>query len=447
MQLLAAMFELRILFLVFVSLPVVVVVSATAGVGVGGGDDRVWQKRAHEAKVAARHAYHPDPHSIVNHFNERLHSDKTSENGTRRELRKHTGPCLATNPIDRCWRCDQNWAANRMKLADCSIGFGRHTTGGKGGEIYAVTDPSDNDLVNPKPGTLRHAVIQPGPLWIIFSRSMTIRLSEELLVTSDTTIDGRGATVAIVGGAGFTLQFVKNVIIHNIKIHDIKSGNGGMIRDSTTHYGFRTRSDGDGVSIFGSSNIWLDHLSMSNCVDGLIDVVQGSTAVTISNCHFTHHNEVLLFGASNTYSEDSIMQVTVAFNHFGKGLMQRMPRVRWGFVHVVNNDYTQWLEYAIGGSQHPTIISQGNRFVASANPFTKEVTRRGYAPESEWKTWLWKSEQDLMVNGAFFVQSGDLHQKIQGFRKKDFLSPKPGSSVSRLTRFSGALKCLVNTPC
>lgn len=214
-------------------------------------------------------------------------------NSTRRDLQKYNGPCTATNPIDQCWRCDPNWANNRMKLADCVLGFGRHTTGGKGGKIYVVTDPSDNDLVNPKVGTLRHAVIQTEPLWIIFAHDMVIRLSEELIMTSDKTIDARGAQVHIVNGAGITMQFVHNVIIHNLHIRDIKPGNGGMIRSSMDHYGFRSRSDGDGLVVFGSTNIWIDHVSMSNCADGLIDVIQGSTAVTISNCHFTHHNDVL----------------------------------------------------------------------------------------------------------------------------------------------------------
>ncbi|WOL07748.1 hypothetical protein Cni_G16495 [Canna indica] len=54
------------------------------------------------------------------------------------------------------------------------------------------------------------------------------------------------------------------------------------------------------------------------------------------------------------------MQVSVAYNHFRCGLVQRMPRCRWGFFHVVNNDYTNWIMYSIGGSQHPTIISYNN---------------------------------------------------------------------------------------
>jgi hypothetical protein len=40
---------------------------------------------------------------------------------------------------------------------------------------------------------------------------------------------------------------------------------------------------------------------------------------------------------------------------------------------VVNNDYTHWEMYAIGGSAEPTINSQGNRFLAPTNPFAKEV--------------------------------------------------------------------------
>lgn len=67
------------------------------------------------------------------------------------------------------------------------------------------------------------------------------------------------------------------------------------------------------------------------------------------------------------------MQVTIAFNHFGEGLVQRMPRCRHGYIHVVNNDFTAWEMYAIGGSANPTINSQGNRYTAPIDPNAKEV--------------------------------------------------------------------------
>ncbi|XP_077253090.1 pectate lyase-like isoform X1 [Tasmannia lanceolata] len=405
--------------------------------------DEEWQKRADEARAVALTAYHPTPEDVSDHLNSEVHG-ATESNKTRRHLGKYRGPCMATNPIDQCWRCNRNWARNRKRLADCALGFGRNTIGGKYGKFYVVTNPSDADLVNPKVGTLRHAVIQTEPLWIIFGSDMIIRLQQELMVNSHKTIDGRGHQVRIANGAGITIQYVRNVIIHGLHIHDIKAGQGGMIRDSPTHFGFRGASDGDGIGLFGSANVWIDHVSMSNCYDGLIDIIEGSTAITLSNNHFTHHNEVMLMGASDKNQNDSIMQVTLAFNHFGKGLTQRMPRCRWGFFHVVNNDYTHWEMYAIGGSQHPTIISQGNRYIATPHGNT-EVTKRDYAPDSVWMKWTWRSEGDLFMNGAIFRQSGAPNWRR--FSRRGLFAAKPGTFASRLTRFAGALRCSRKMPC
>lgn len=209
-------------------------------------------------------------------------------------MNAESGQCEATNPIDKCWRCKENWAEDRQALAGCALGFGVKATGGKGGKIYEVTDPSDNDMENPKAGTLRHAVIQKEPLWIIFAKDMNIKLQQELIVQGSKTIDGRGANVHIANGAGIMLQHVQNVIIHGIHIHNISPCSGGMIRDSVDHVGQRGQSDGDAVSVFGSSNIWLDHLTLSQAHDGLIDAIQASTAITISNCHFSNHDKVTI---------------------------------------------------------------------------------------------------------------------------------------------------------
>ena len=120
--------------------------------------------------------------------------------------------CGTGNPIDDCWRCDSDWVNNRQKLADCAIGFGRNAMGGKGGRFYVVTDPSDNDPRNPKPGTLRHAVIQHGPLWIIFKHDMVITLKEQLVMNSYKTIDGRGASVHVTGGGCIIIHRTSNIL-------------------------------------------------------------------------------------------------------------------------------------------------------------------------------------------------------------------------------------------
>ncbi|CAI0453526.1 unnamed protein product [Linum tenue] len=430
--------------------------------------DDVWQKRAEEAKKNTLEAYVPNPLETDEDADSQCGDNNNSSteqtvpesevensgggnsNTTRRGLRqgktKYRGPCEKTNPIDKCWRCRKDWSNDRRRLAQCALGFGRKTTGGADGRLYVVTDNSDDDFLNPRPGTLRYAVIQREPLWIIFAHDMNIKLNKELIMAGNKTIDGRGANIHIAYGAGITIQFVSNVIIHGIHVHHVVPTSGGLIRDSVDHFGFRTQSDGDGISIFGSTNVWIDHVSMSNCTDGLIDAIQGSTAVTLSNCHFTHHNDAILLGASDSFSGDQFMQITVAYNHFGQGLVQRMPRCRWGFFHVVNNDYTHWRLYAIGGSKHPTIISQGNRFIAPPEKELKQVTKRDYAAETEWRNWIWRSEGDLFMNGAYFIESGNPSLKPRP-AKKFMLTPKPAVLATRMTRYAGALECTARQPC
>ncbi|CAI9093310.1 OLC1v1028782C2 [Oldenlandia corymbosa var. corymbosa] len=377
----------------------------------------------------------PDPELVVQEVQEKI-------NASRRNLAYLS--CGTGNPIDDCWRCDKDWMKNRQKLADCAIGFGKHAIGGRDGNIYVVTDNGDHP-VNPKPGTLRYGVIQDEPLWIIFARDMVIKLKEELMLNSFKTIDGRGANVHIAGGPCITVQYVTNVIIHGLNIHDCKQGGNAYVRDSPEHFGWRTLSDGDGISLFGASHVWVDHNSLSNCRDGLIDAIHGSTAITISNNYLTHHNKVMLLGHSDSYTQDKNMQVTIAFNHFGEGLVQRMPRCRHGYFHVVNNDYTHWEMYAIGGSADPTINSQGNRFLAPNDIFNKEVTKHEDAPQSKWKNWNWRSDGDLMLNGAFFIQSGKAASS--SYAKASSLSARPSSLIDSMTASAGSLNCKKGKAC
>ncbi|XP_019186174.1 PREDICTED: probable pectate lyase 12 [Ipomoea nil] len=381
-------------------------------------------------------AQHPNPEAVVQDFQSKVNASLW-RHLSRRKLLSSDQSCSTGNPIDDCWRCDSNWQLNRQHLAECGIGFGQYAQGGKGGRYYVVTDSSDPDPVNPPPGTLRYAVIQTEPLWIVFAASMTIRLSQELIFNSYKTLDGRGANVHVTGGGCITLQYISNVIIHNIHVHNCYDSGDTNVRSSPTHFGFRSKADGDGISVFGSRDIWIDHCSLSECKDGLIDVVMGSTGITISNNHFSHHNEVMLLGHSDDYLPDSGMQVTIAFNHFGQNLVQRMPRCRRGFIHVVNNDFTRWEMYAIGGSGNPTINSQGNRYMAPFDRNAKEVTKRVDTEEDQWRNWNWRSEGDIMGNGAFFVASGD-GVEIK-YEKAYSVEPKSANFIDQLTMNAGVL--------
>ncbi|KAJ6978575.1 probable pectate lyase 16 [Populus alba] len=346
------------------------------------------------------------------------------------------------NPVDSCWRAKSNWANNRRALADCAVGFGRGAMGGKYGAIYVVTTPND-DPVNPKPGMLRYGAIQSKPLWIVFAKDMVITLKNELIMNSYKTIDGRGAKVEIAYGPCITIQGVSHVIIHGISIHDCKPGKSGRVISSPTHVGKRGGSDGDAIAIFASSNVWIDHCYLARCTDGLIDVIRASTSITISNNYFSQHDKVMLLGHNDGYTADKVMKVTIAFNRFGSGLIERMPRVRFGYAHVANNRYDEWQMYAIGGSANPTIFSEGNYFIAR-NGNSKQVTKR--EAKNGWTNWKWRSSKDVFMNGAYFVQSGygscaPLYSKTQSF------TVAPGSLVPALTSGAGPLNCVRGQPC
>lgn len=121
-------------------------------------------------------------------------------------------------------------------------------------------------------------------------------------------------------------------------------------------------------------------------------------------------------------------------------------RCRHGYFHVVNNDYTHWEMYAIGGSASPTINSQGNRFLAPDVSFRKEVTKHEDAPESEWRHWNWRSEGDLLLNGAYFRQSGE-GASSSSYARASSLSARPSSLVGAMTVTAGALNCRRGSRC
>lgn len=74
-----------------------------------------------------------------------------------------------------------------------------------------------------------------------------------------------------------------------------------------------------------------------------------------------------------------------------------------------------------------------------------QVTKHEDATQSEWKNWNWRSEGDLMVNGAFFTPSGA--GASSSYAKASSLSARPSSLVSTITAGAGILKCKKGSHC
>ncbi|CAK9175388.1 unnamed protein product [Ilex paraguariensis] len=68
-----------------------------------------------------------------------------------------------------------------------------------------------------------------------------------------------------------------------------------------------------------------------------------------------------------------------------------------------------------------------------------EVTHRN-SLGPQWRKWTWVSDRDLMMNGAFFVQSGDL-AGARTYAGLELIRAAPGSAVSSLTSMGSVQLC------
>ena len=84
--------------------------------------------------------------------------------------------------------------------------------------------------------------------------------------------------------------------------------------------------DGDAIRLVTTSKVWLDHDTLYESENGLLDVTRGSTDITISNNWFKNQDKVMLLGHDDGYLRDKNMKVMVMYNHFGPNCNQRMPR-------------------------------------------------------------------------------------------------------------------------
>jgi pectate lyase len=227
-------------------------------------------------------------------------------------------------------------------------GFGGNARGAAGGAEYWVTTLEDSG-----PGSLRDGAERAGPLWIRFQVSGEIRLREDIMVASDKTIDGRGASVTITR-KGLRLHGVSNVILENLRF---RNGRG----DTT-----------DAIQIAnGSHDVWVDHCDLGGYPDGLVDITGGATDVTVSWSAFSHitppdnNGKTMLINGEAADGESATARPRVTLHHnYFDATIQRNPKLRHGLVHAYNNYLRKWGSYGMAAEDGGELYSEANIFEA-----------------------------------------------------------------------------------
>ena len=201
----------------------------------------------------------------------------------------------------------------------------------------------------------------------------------KLNLVSNTTLVGKTENCGIKGGS-IQINGLSNVQVRNLTIQDAY--------DPFPHHeendGFN--AEWDCIVVQGSSkNIWIDHCTMEDTIwagtatngekwqtyDGLCDMKNASTNITVSNCLFKNHDKTMLIGSSDSDGDNTKRFITLYQNYF-YNCGQRLPMVRNTTLHVLNNyydasspHYTQ--SYAVGVRKNAIIYAENNYFGSGIN--------------------------------------------------------------------------------
>jgi pectate lyase len=250
------------------------------------------------------------------------------------------------------------------------------TTGGAGGAEVTVTTMADLQKYAKLPG--KHVIWVKGVMGSYGTRGEGN--GDRVTLSSDKSILGLpGAHVK----GGFDLDNVKNVIIRNLVVE----GPGAVDNDGGTAGEGRQ----DAIAVVNESkNIWFDHLSVMDGEDGNTDITKASDFVTISWTKFTYtgkshasgtsgmsHRFCNLIGGGDTEkssggaASDGKLNVTFYKTWWGAGVAERMPRVRFGKVHIANclfNSADNGQGHCVRAGFKADLLVESNVFIGQKKP-------------------------------------------------------------------------------
>ncbi len=252
------------------------------------------------------------------------------------------------------------YSTNAFASADGWASQNGGTTGGEGGITVTVSTASD----------FKTYVELDSAYIVEVSGAIDLgSVGGGVNIKSNKTIRGIDPNSKIIGRLGFTNDS-NNIIIEKLAVTN------------------PSYAEADGISVKNRiTNLFIYKCTVYDCGDGCIDISNASDFVTVSWCKFYYtnpgntHRFVNLFSGSDTATGDrGKLRITFHHNWWSTLCDQRMPRGRFGQVHVYNNYYScAGNLYCIGVGVEYQLRVESNYFDGINNPWANFNTA-GYTP-------------------------------------------------------------------
>ena len=140
----------------------------------------------------------------------------------------------------------------------------------------------------------------------------------------------------------------------------------------------------DNLTFDGVQNAWVDHCDFQDALDGNFDIKNATDYLAVTWCKFSYNKPPIaggsggandhrfsdLVGSSDTETQDvGKLRITFQYCWWSQGCVERMPRVRFGKIHIANCYYNSTVSNTcIRAGYQADLFIESNVFVGVKNP-------------------------------------------------------------------------------
>jgi pectate lyase len=195
-----------------------------------------------------------------------------------------------------------------------------------------------------------------------------------ITITGNVRIGSNKTLVGICGGqvkGNIKISGSYNVIVRNLKIVGYDCMDAAAVNAKDCSAG------ADAVTVSNSHHVWFDHDDISDGSDGNLDINLASDFITLSwtKFHYSalrvdpagaaggHEFSDLIGSSDNSTTDQGHLRVTWHHDWWGANVHERMPRARFGEIHLFDNLWTSVSNsYCVGLGVGASILAENNTF-------------------------------------------------------------------------------------